>query len=81
MTVERESSRWQREVERPYPGVPCAGDWVYLGESDEGQGLMATPIALVTWDNDGVIALRLDIGATGRDFIRFLESLGFAKET
>ena len=56
VTVEGEAARWHREVERPYPGVPRAGDWVYLGEGEDGEGLMATPIAVVSWENDGVIA-------------------------
>ena len=77
--IEGEAARWQREVERPYPGVPHAGDWVYLGEGDDGEGLMATPIAVVSWDNDGTVALRLDVAAGGPDTIRFLEGLGFTR--
>jgi hypothetical protein len=75
--IEAETSRWQREVERPYPGVPSAGDWVYLGEADDGQGLMATPIAVVSWENDGTVGLRLDVTASGPDSIRLLQSFGF----
>ena len=81
VTIEGETARWQREVERPYPGIPRVGDWVYLDETDDRQGLFATPVAVVTWDNDGGVGLRLDIAATGPDTIRQLESLGFAKKT
>ena len=75
--IEGKDSRWRREVDRPYPGVPRAGDWVYLGEDGDGQGLMATPVAVVTWDNDGAIALRFDVAAAGPDAVTYLEQLGF----
>jgi hypothetical protein len=80
VTIEGEAARWQREVERPYPGVPHARDWVYLGETDEGLGLMATPIAVVTWENDGAVKLRLDLTGTGAGTVAQLESFGFAKQ-
>jgi hypothetical protein len=51
---------WRREVERPYPGVPRPGDWIYLGDTDDGAGLFAMPISLVTWNNDGTITLTFD---------------------
>jgi hypothetical protein len=79
VNIERETSRWQREVERPYPGVPRSEDWVYLGEDGDGEGLMATPVAIVSWENDGGVALRLNVAAAGPDAIRYLESLGFKK--
>lgn len=79
VNIERETSRWQREVERPYPGVPRRHEWVHLGEDGNGQGLMATPVAIVSWENDGAVALRFDVAATGPDAIRYLESLGFTK--
>jgi hypothetical protein len=44
---------WRRQVERDYPGVPHPGDWVYLADTDEGAGLFATPVALVSFENDG----------------------------
>jgi hypothetical protein len=77
--IEGEGARWERDVERPYPGVPRAREWVYLGDGDAGEGLMATPIAVVTWENDGGVALRFDVGAGGPDTIRFLEALGFTR--
>jgi hypothetical protein len=79
VTIEGQTDRWQREVERPYPSAPRAGDWVYLAESDDEQGLMATPVAVVSWENDGAVALRFDVTATGPDTIRFLETLGFTR--
>ena len=69
------AAAWQREVDRPYPAVPRAEDWVYLGESDEGDGLFATPVAVVTWENDGTVVLRLDIADGGMGSM--LETFGF----
>jgi hypothetical protein len=77
--IDGEDARWQRDVERPYPSVPRAREWVYLGEGDDGEGLMAMPISVVTWENDGDVALRFDVAAGGPDTIRFLEGLGFAR--
>jgi hypothetical protein len=72
-----DSALWEREVERPYPGVPRPEDWVYLGEDGDGQGLAATPVAVVTWENDGTIALRFDVAAAGAEARSYLELLGF----
>jgi hypothetical protein len=52
---------WRRQVERDYPGVPCAGDWVYLADTDDGTGLFATPVALVSFENDGGLSLTFDL--------------------
>ena len=71
---------WQREVERPYPAVPRAEEWVYLGENDEGAGLFATPVAVVTWENDGAIMLRFDVAAGSAEANSWLSTLGFTKE-
>jgi hypothetical protein len=79
VNIEGEDARWVRDVERPYPGVPRAREWVYLGDGDDGEGLLATPIAVVSWENDGRVALRFDVGAAGSDMLRFLEDLGFAR--
>jgi hypothetical protein len=73
------SALWQRRVERPYPGVPRPADWVFLGEGSDGDGLAATPVAVVTWDNDGTVALRFDVAATGGDDGSYLELLGFSR--
>jgi hypothetical protein len=70
---------WQREVDRPYPGVPRPQDWVYLGETDDGEGLFSTPVAVVTWQNDGTVVLRFDVGAGGSGAASSLEMLGFTK--
>ena len=70
---------WRREVERPYPAVPRAQDWVYLGEDDEGRGIFATPVAVVTWENDGRVTLRFDVATGGPDSHSWLETLGFTK--
>jgi hypothetical protein len=66
-------------VDRPYAAVPRVEDWVYLGESDEGEGLFATPVAVVTWENDGTVALRFDMTAGGADVAAMLESLRFER--
>jgi hypothetical protein len=80
VTIEGHSARWQRDVERSYAGVPRAGDWVYLGESTEGgEGLMATPVAVVTWENDGAVALRFDVAGAGPESLGYLEGLGFTR--
>ena len=73
------AAAWQREVDRPYPAVPRAEDWVHLGESDEGEGLFATPVAVVTWENDGSVTLRFDMTAGGADAAGMLQSLGFER--
>lgn len=75
-----DSAVWQREVERPYPTVPRAEEWVYLGENDEGEGLFATPVAVVTWENDGSITLRFDVASGGGEADSWLAPLGFTKE-
>lgn len=66
---------WRREVERPYRGVPHPGDWVYLADSDEGDGMFATPVSLVTWNNDGSITLTFAV----RDYEHAaqMEAFGF----
>jgi hypothetical protein len=48
---------WRRHVERHYPGVPHPGDWVYLADTDNGTGLFATPVSLVSFENDGRLTL------------------------
>jgi hypothetical protein len=65
---------WEREVERPYPAVPRPDDWVYLGDG-ENAGLAAQPVSVVTWENDGSVTLRFDVGGDAS----WLETLGFAK--
>lgn len=65
---------WQRRAERPYPGVPRSGDSVFLG--DEGGGEMPWIIEDVTWENDGVITLSLDLGVAS---VPDLERLGFER--
>jgi hypothetical protein len=74
-----EAALWQREVERPYPGVPRPEDWVFLGDDGEGHGLSATPVAVVSWENDGTVTLRFDVAAMGPDAERQFETLGFTK--
>jgi len=70
---------WQREVDRPYAGVPRAQDWIFLGESSDGEGLAATPVAIVSWENDGTIVLRFDLAGSGPDADGYLELLGFVR--
>ena len=74
------SAVWQREVERPYVAVPRADDWVYLGESDDGHGLFATPVAVVTWENDGRVMLRFDVAGGDAQAHSWLATLGFTQE-
>lgn len=69
---------WRRRVERPYPGVPRPGDWVYLAETDEGEGMFATPISLVTWNNDGTINLTFDLLNTAQ--AAQMEAFGFTRD-
>jgi hypothetical protein len=71
------SSRWERYVDRPYPSVPRPDEWVYLGDGDDGQGLAATPVAVVSWDNDGAVTLRFDVSAPGGDPAVQMKALGF----
>jgi hypothetical protein len=77
VAIDGEPARWQNEVERAYPGVPRVGEWVYLAENSD-EGLMATPVAVVTWENDGVVALRVDVAA-GPESVAYLETLGFTR--
>jgi hypothetical protein len=68
-----EVARWQREVEREYPGVPRVGDWVFL--DDDRPGMAAHPVTHVVWENDGAVALSFNLSASAA----FLESLGFSR--
>ena len=70
---------WRREVTRPYSGVPRSGDWVYLADTDEGKGLFATPISVVTWNNDGTITLAFDFLDSGQ--AAQMEAFGFIRGT
>lgn len=72
------SRTWHRQVDRPYPGVPRPGDWVYLAETDEGQGMFATPITIVTWNNDGTINLTFDLEDTAQ--AAQMETFGFTRD-
>jgi hypothetical protein len=72
---------WGREVERPYAGVPRPDDWVYLGETANGDGVLLTRVGAVTWENDGGVTLRFDLAGGGPDLENSLEKLGFAKKT
>jgi hypothetical protein len=72
------SSVWRRQVHRPYVNVPRAGDWVYLAESDEGQGMFATPVTIVTWNNDGSINLRFDLENAAQ--AAQMEAFGFERD-
>lgn len=48
----------RREVNRPYPGVPRAGDAVYLGEvHPDGTYLGERRVSEVRYENDGAISL------------------------
>ena len=77
--VDGDDSLWHRQVERPYPGVPRPDDWIFLGGDDNGQGLMATPVAVVTWDNDGTVGLRCDMTGSASGTRQLLEQLGFTR--
>jgi hypothetical protein len=81
VTIEgdRGDTRWEREVDRPYPSVPRPDDWVYLGGDPDGPGLAATPVAVVTWHNDGAVSLRCDVTSTGADVDAQMEALGFRR--
>lgn len=49
---------FSREVDRPYPGVPRAGDAVFLGEvHPDGSYLQERRISEVRFENDGRISL------------------------
>ena len=71
---------WRREVERPYAAVPRAAEWVYLGEGDDGSGLFATPVTVVTWENDGSVMLRFDVAGGEAQANSWLTTLGFTQE-
>ena len=68
--------RWERHVERSYPGVPRVGEWVDL--ADEGSALVgaAFPVSDVGWENDGTVALTFDFESASD---AYLEALGFVK--
>jgi hypothetical protein len=66
---------WRREVDRPYPGVPQPGDWIYLADTDEGQGMFAMPVSLVTWDNDGSVTLTFEVHDSS--YAAQMEAFGF----
>jgi hypothetical protein len=73
-------SLWQREVERPYPGVPRTGDSVFLGEDDKDAGLLPDLVADVAWDNDGAVMLSFDLSAMPPGVAAHeLQALGFAR--
>ncbi|MDQ3871024.1 MAG: hypothetical protein M3301_05345 [Chloroflexota bacterium] len=68
-------ARWERLVERPYPGVPVAGDWVHLAD-DAAFAAASFPVSDVRWENDGTVALTFDFENASDEY---LEALGFAK--
>jgi hypothetical protein len=75
---ERELSMWLRKVDRPYIGVPAAGDSVFLGDGESGEGSMPSVVADVTWDNDGMVTLSFDLDG-GDESEAELEQLGFRR--
>jgi hypothetical protein len=70
---------WRRQVDRPYPGVPQPGDWIYLADSDDGHGMFATPVNLVTWNNDGSVTLTFEMH--DRTHAVQMEAFGFTRST
>jgi hypothetical protein len=68
---------WRRQVERDYPGVPRPGDWVYLADTDDGTGLFATPVSLISFENDGRLTLTFNLQDTGQ--AAQLEAFGFTR--
>jgi hypothetical protein len=65
---------WRRTVDRPYPNVPRAGDWIFL---DDG-GTVAQQVTRVTWRNDGSIGLGFGSIVAEDDFDDRLLEFGFA---
>lgn len=68
---------WRRQVERDYPGVPRPGDWVYLADTDDGSGLFATPVSLVSFENDGRLTVTFDLQDASQ--AAQLEPFGFTR--
>jgi hypothetical protein len=72
-----DGTTWRRQVERDYPGVPRPGDWVYLADTDHGTGLFATPVSLVSFENDGRLTLTFDFPDASQ--AAQLEAFGFTR--
>ena len=72
------SATWRRQVERPYAGVPQPGDWVYLADTDDDHGMFATPINLVTWNNDGSETLTFEVDDPSH--AAQMEAFGFTRD-
>ena len=76
LTEDPADATWRRTVERGYPSVPRAGEWVYL---DDGETESRT-VARVTWTNGGLVKLgfgRID-GDAG--FEERLVAFGFTRD-
>lgn len=73
-----DGTTWRRQVERDYPGVPRPGDWVYLADTDDGTGLFATPVTLVSFENDGRLTVTFNLQDAGQ--AAQLEAFGFTRQ-
>ena len=73
-----DGTTWRRQVERDYPGVPRPGDWVYLADTHDGAGLFATPVTLVSFENDGRVTVTFDLQDASQ--AAQLEPFGFTRQ-
>ncbi len=67
------NSVWRRTVERPYPDVPRAGDWLYLDDEET----KALPVRRVTWRSNGEVTLGF---GTIDEPPEYLHSFGFVRD-